>query len=187
MKSMLEFIHEINGSIVDIVHDGYYKPFKVLNIEIESKIGEPEIYTMNFIEAHDPINYAYVNPGRAHGKTSIQSEFYNYLQGKYERYITPVKSQRLVPEIKNVIYNDPATIVFWSDGTKTVVKCSENDEFDPEKGLAMAISKKALGNQGNYYNTFTKWLPEKEPILEEFTSEYASLLRSLAERLTTGG
>ena len=63
--------------------------------------------------------------------------------------------------IDNVIFNDPATIVFWNDGTKTVVK-AENEEFDPEKGLAMAISKKVLGNQGNYYETFKKWLPKEE-------------------------
>lgn len=63
--------------------------------------------------------------------------------------------------IKKVIFNDPATIVLWSDGTKTVVK-AENETFDEEKGLAMAISKKALGNKGNYYNTFTKWLPKEE-------------------------
>lgn len=62
--------------------------------------------------------------------------------------------------IEKVIFNEPATIVFWSDKTKTVVK-AENDTFDPEKGLAMAIAKKALGNQGNYYNTFKKWLPKK--------------------------
>lgn len=29
----------------------------------------------------------------------------------------------------------------------------------------MAIAKKALGNQGNYYNTFKKWLP-KEPEMD---------------------
>ena len=67
----------------------------------------------------------------------------------------------LLTEITNVIFNDPATIVFWSDGTKTVVK-AENEPFDPEKGLAMAIAKKALGNKGNYYNEFKKWLPEEE-------------------------
>lgn len=64
--------------------------------------------------------------------------------------------------IKNVIFNDPATIVFWSDGSKTVVKCQDDDWFDPEKGLAMAISKKALGNKGNYCNELKKWLPEEE-------------------------
>lgn len=66
-------------------------------------------------------------------------------------------------EIKRVIFNDPATIVFWIDGSKTVVKAA-NEPFDPEKGLAMAIAKKILGNQGNYYNELKKWLPPKEEI-----------------------
>ena len=64
--------------------------------------------------------------------------------------------------IRNVIFNDPATIIVWNDGTKTVVKCGEDEIFDPEKGLAMAIVKKALGNKGNYYNQIKKWLPEKK-------------------------
>ena len=64
-------------------------------------------------------------------------------------------------KITKVIFNDPATIVFWEDDTKTVVKCDDKERYDPEKGLAMAISKKALGNQGNYYNEFKKWLPDK--------------------------
>lgn len=61
--------------------------------------------------------------------------------------------------IGKVIFNDPATIVFWGDGSKTVVKCNSGDTFDPEKGLAMAISKRYLGDAGNYYNEFKKWLP----------------------------
>lgn len=63
--------------------------------------------------------------------------------------------------VKDVIFNDPATIVFWEDGTKTVVK-AVNEDFDPEKGLAMAFTKKALGNQGNYFNQLKKWIPTKE-------------------------
>ena len=58
--------------------------------------------------------------------------------------------------IKDVIFNDPATIVFWVDGSKTVVKCQKGETFDPEKGLAMAISKKVLGNDYGYYETFAK-------------------------------
>lgn len=67
-----------------------------------------------------------------------------------------------IPKIKNVIFNEPATIIIWSDGTKTVVKCQEGEGYDPEKGMAMAISKKALGNKGNYCEVFKKWLPEEE-------------------------
>lgn len=64
-------------------------------------------------------------------------------------------------KIKKVIFNNPATIVFWSDGTKTVVKAGANDIFDPEKGLAMAISKKMLGNNYTAYGRFKKWLPKE--------------------------
>lgn len=71
-------------------------------------------------------------------------------------------ADRMSLTIKNVIFNDPATIVFWQDGTKTVVKCQDGDKFDPEKGLAMAIAKKVYGNQGNYCNQLKKWLPKEE-------------------------
>lgn len=64
----------------------------------------------------------------------------------------------VMPLIKNVIFNPPATIVFFEDGTKTVVKTQEGDTYDPEKGLAMAISKRLLGNDHKYYWTFKKWL-----------------------------
>lgn len=66
----------------------------------------------------------------------------------------------IASSIKDVIYNDPATIIFWKDGTKSVVKC-DGEEYDPEKGFAMAVCKKVFGNEGNYYNTFKKWPPEE--------------------------
>lgn len=70
----------------------------------------------------------------------------------------------MLDKIKNVIFNNPATIVFWADGTKTVVKC-EHEEFDPEKGLAMAIVKKVMADNHSYYNEiFKKWLPKEEPV-----------------------
>ena len=63
-----------------------------------------------------------------------------------------------IPQIKKVIYNDPATIIFWADGTKTVVQCQPEDEYDSEKGLALAIAKKALGNTSRQLNDeLHKW------------------------------
>lgn len=62
-------------------------------------------------------------------------------------------------EIDRVIFNDPATIVFWKDGTKTVVKCQENDTYSPESGLAIAFAKKALGNKGSFNEVFKKYIP----------------------------
>ena len=78
---------------------------------------------------------------------------------------TQTPKQKAMNSITKVIFNDPATIVIWSDGTKTVVKCDERDEFDPEKGLAMAICKKHFG--GGFYNDiFKKWIPEETPEIE---------------------
>ena len=63
-----------------------------------------------------------------------------------------------LPEIKKVVFNKPATIVIWADDTKTIVKAQNNELFDPEKGLAMAITKKALGNEGRYFDTIKKYV-----------------------------
>lgn len=60
--------------------------------------------------------------------------------------------------IKKVIFNAPATIVFWADGTKTVVKCGKGDKWDPEKGLAMACAKKLLGNEDGYHMEIAKYV-----------------------------
>lgn len=92
---------------------------------------------------------------------------YNYLNREFgdEPYcMSNVELSRMVvkEEIKNyntvnskfgirkVIFNNPATIVFWEDGTKTVVKRQKGDRWDKEKGIAMAIAKKLYGNTGKY-------------------------------------
>lgn len=69
---------------------------------------------------------------------------------------------RMTPIIKKVIFNPPATIIFWSDGTKTVVKAQDGEPFDPEKGMAIAIAKKALGNKHDYYDKIKKWTKKYE-------------------------
>ena len=65
------------------------------------------------------------------------------------------------PEIDKVYFNNPYTIVIWKDGTKTMVKCQENDVYNPETGLALCISKKALGNTNKWYDVFKKYLPKE--------------------------
>lgn len=72
------------------------------------------------------------------------------LIGQYNHYCPSTPTT----QIDKVIFNPPATIVFWADGTKTVVK-AHGEEFDREKGLAMAIAKKVLGT--GYYPEIKKW------------------------------
>lgn len=105
----------------------------------------------------------------------------------YSRYYKMnTATMNYIPEIKNVIFNDPATIVFWEDGTKTVVKCQDGDEFDPEKGLAMAIVKKAYGNKGSYCNKLRKWLPKEEQKEFAFTADIDNLSKSIIKGIRDG-
>lgn len=67
------------------------------------------------------------------------------------------KPTKYLPEIKKVKFNGPATIVFWADGTKTVVKCQDGDDYSEEVGLAMCIVKKVFGNTSKYNDVFKKW------------------------------
>ena len=53
---------------------------------------------------------------------------------------------------KPPIFNPPATICYWNDGTKTVVKCQEGDPYSPEAGLALCYMKKILGNTSKDLN-----------------------------------
>ena len=59
-----------------------------------------------------------------------------------------------IPEVKEIRYNGPATIVFWEDNTKTVVKVQPGEIcYDPDKAFAMAVCKKLFGNKFNRHLT----------------------------------
>ena len=60
-----------------------------------------------------------------------------------------------LPKIKKVIFNDPATIVLWDDGGKTVVKCSLGDTYSEWSGLAFCICKKLMGDE--FHKVFKHW------------------------------
>ena len=105
------------------------------------------------------------------GQTCIMSR--NILEDidRRMKYSEHLKKNEMLCKINKVIFNNPATIVIWANGDKTVVKC-DGEKFDPEKGLAMAITKYLLGNnQGYYYDIFTKWLPKKEENVEKKKEE----------------
>lgn len=56
-------------------------------------------------------------------------------------------AKKFIPQMKQVIFSQPATIVYWDDGTRTVVKCQEGDEYDEKVGLALCFLKKFTGNK----------------------------------------
>ena len=70
--------------------------------------------------------------------------------------------------ISRVIFNDPATIIMWADGTKTIAKTHCDDAFDPEKGFAVACAKNLLGSGDAFRTEFAKWATEAEPNIDGF-------------------
>lgn len=128
-------------------HVGYLTPY--IDHPYRVQLNRPVYYSDDTPSLYPETHFIF--PGRSGGKVLFTKAWMNAMYG------TPMYS------IKNVIFNDPATIVFWSDGTKTVVKAQDGEVFDPEKGLAMAISKKALGNNREYYHTFLRWLKKYQP------------------------
>ena len=49
--------------------------------------------------------------------------------------------------IKKIMYKPPATIIFWSDDTKTVAVCEKGDTYNRELGFALCVLKKKYGNK----------------------------------------
>lgn len=72
-----------------------------------------------------------------------------------------------------VIFNAPATVCFFPDGSKVVVKCADDEEFVEEEGVMACIVKKIFGSR----NSFKKLVreayrqPKPEPKLLEPENE----------------
>lgn len=119
---------------------------------------------MNFFNIFDLIDYLEPYPTNTFKPIDIDITLSPYPTiGKKKEVKKPVDSfetkqstNRRV-KIRDVIFSDPATVVFWNDNTKTVVKTRGGEKYDKEKGLAMAIIKKITGNTGSYYNIFKEW------------------------------
>lgn len=90
-----------------------------------------------------------------------KTSFINYILDAEAKPDTEIRSRETyIPQITKVHFNGPMTIVLWDDGTKTMVKCQDDDWYSEEVGLAMCIAKKAMGNTGAFNKVFQKWIPE---------------------------
>ena len=85
--------------------------------------------------------------------------------------------------IEKVIFNKPAVIIIFKDGTKEIAKCSENDDWDPEKGFVIALLKHYI------YKSDLGWLmrkyvdPQLEKEQEECLLNLPTTLAEIGERL----
>ena len=64
-------------------------------------------------------------------------------------------------DIEKVIFNGPATIVVWKDGTKTIVKCEEGTTYSKEEAIDQAILKKLFTTNSHHKRVLKDLISEK--------------------------
>ena len=79
-----------------------------------------------------------------------KNEYYNDLHS-----IVTQSLKAIMACVKEVIYNDPVTVINWTDGVKTVVRCQPGDTYDEKTGFLLCVAKRAFGNTG-YFNEIMK-------------------------------
>lgn len=70
----------------------------------------------------------------------------------YRYYIHDAVKALTRPHIDHVVFNGPATIVFWKDGTKTVVKHDGKGRKNKRQAILYAFIRKIYGEGKPYHN-----------------------------------
>jgi hypothetical protein len=98
----------------------------------------------------------------------FQQVFDKEVEKTIQKGLMTLKEQ-LTPD--RIIFNPPATIVYWKDGTKTIVKTMEGDEFNQEAGFAMAVMRKVFGTRNEYLHLLEKAYVQPKPKKEDLWEE----------------
>lgn len=72
-------------------------------------------------------------------------------------------TESIVEDLDHYIINDGATILFWIDGTKTIVKRTKEDKFDKRVAFLTAYFQKNSGLSRTKANKFLANLKVEEP------------------------
>lgn len=173
---------EINRKVREIYRERESKLMGISFIELEKELKEFGIQLSTI--------------RRSSGEYACEIEGY-FEPDVYKRYrargvcSVPIIPKKPLP--KKVIFNGPATTILWKDGTKTTVKCSDEDVWSDDVGIAMCYLKKMLGNKGNYNNIFREAMKvaevqtKKEELATstaiEGDSYYSSALDSMKQNI----
>lgn len=108
------------------VNDSQQSPYGIVRLIYE----EPEVKTNHDLYGH-----------------SIQKIFFDEFFGLDRGH-----GFKRVPHIDHVKFNGPATIVFWKDGTKTVVKHDGKGRKDKRQAILYAFIRKIYGEGKPYHD-----------------------------------
>ena len=99
-----------------------------------------------------------------HYEISVGEEVRVNLEGILRHHISdavePSDKSRAPIKPKRVLYYNKATITYWTDGTKTVVKCDPRDKYSKRMGLFLCHLKKLCGNNSRAFNDMFKRMQE---------------------------
>lgn len=138
-------------------------------------ISERGVYLVK-IEGHD-----------GHGGGGISHNWTNP-DGKYDKLWVSEKELKALNRLTGpqIITNNPATVILWENGDKTVVKCMEGDTYNELFGIALATLKYQLGNNQEAgrkaYELLTSTLAQAkefkipDTIMEKFTNNKLAIM-----------
>lgn len=82
----------------------------------------------------------------------------------YYSTVPPVTKEDFIPV--KIIYNCPATICYFKDGTKEVVKCAEDEDFIKEVGVMACIMKKIFKSRHQFVKLVESGYENTDAIFE---------------------
>lgn len=94
----------------------------------------------------------------------------------FKQFVDRVVIQETQLCIDKVIFNDPATIIIWKDGTKTVVKTAPGETYNKWAGMALCISKKLYGDR--FHRIFREYCGKEEKKPVELTEREKAYVKS---------
>ena len=132
----VSFCDSISNAILDEARRNDVTPLNVLN-----RVREAVINKLRCLEKANPTKRSDMLDALMSAHPRCGHTYEIYAMGEWGQ-----KPSYNCPELDKIMFSGNRTIVFWKDGTKTVVKCGKGEEFDEYSGFVAAFAKKAFGS-----------------------------------------
>lgn len=147
---------ELLDAFGDLFSEIFHEPIQFVEINSSEKPKPPEDEYADFLKCYEDCKDCEFRNGCDEAELIAMCDancsHCDYKKECHENTI----ALELMPQ--KVIIHNPATIIYWTDGSKTVVRCHKDDSFDAEKGIVMATLKKISGNDGAFNNYINRCL-----------------------------
>lgn len=181
MRDLFGYINQLmlNTNIIS-----EYKRFLAsIHREEQAKMDLNARYGLTTIPIHEEAARVVADAIKAAGDSLLCQSWHRYpgqeddinciLNGP--RNINKEENIMIISGIKNVFFNEvkKTTTVVFLDHTSVIVKCTDNDHFDPEMGLAMAIARRCFGSRTKLKKAVDKWVATSAPKNEQLRKKAA--------------